>query len=107
MNLHHPTTTITTTTTTTATTHKGVQPTDAELIMVLGGQDGCWGCFVPDCYIFNFTDPSTICTCPDYPINIAYATGGIVNGEVMVCGGYGGDCIQAKSLWRSPAVRCL
>ena len=64
-------------------------PTDSELIMVLGGQNGCWkSCFVPDCYIFNFTDPSTICTCPDYPINTAFATGGVVNGEVIVCGGY-------------------
>ena len=38
--------------------------------------------------VFNFSEPSHQCSLPDYPFRMHGAMGGVVNGIIIICGGY-------------------
>ena len=79
-----------------ATTEDRVSYMGSGLILVTTGNHGTSGAFLDESYVFNFTDPSAICDFPKYPKKLSYATGDVVDNELMICGGSGiGGCSQA------------
>ena len=46
------------------------------------------------CQIVDMNDPSQSCQCPDYGAEVNWATGGIVQGKPIICGGRMGDETQ-------------
>ena len=56
--------------------------------MVANGLNSDWAGNSADMNVFNFSQPSHECSLPDYPIAMHNHVGGIVDGMVIICGGF-------------------
>jgi hypothetical protein len=73
--------------------------------MIVGGRDSDYN-YYSDAQIVNLTNETSTCNnFPDYPIAIKYATGAIVSGHPIICGGlFGPYQFRSECYHRSKAT---
>ena len=69
------------------------------LILVANGLDWSSG-YSADMNVFNFSEPSYQCSLPNYPFKMHAGMGGVVNGNVIVCGGNAGSDGKLKVCYK-------